>query len=346
MKLFEPLRVKDTEFKNRIVFPPIVTNFGLRNDQARAYYQERAIGGAGLIIIHATPVDAFLKESWVSGLIPLIDSVHAEGAKVMIQLWHGNQYDKREIAPSPTSCLEEATKDEINQIQEKFAIATERSKNVGFDGIEIHGAHGYLVNQFFSPLTNQRGDEYGGTLENRMRFALECIKTIRSRVGNSYLILFRHSAVDLVDGGTTIEESCEFAKALKEAGVDILDVSAGSAHSLSILNIPATEVPEATYADLAHKIRLQAHMPVIAVGKIFRPTVAENLLTLGKTDLVAIGRQLLADPYWPQKVREKRHKDIVECIYCNTCTENMRAGGPITCTVNDRLGVESESERS
>jgi NADPH2 dehydrogenase len=163
--LFDILKIKDVEFRNRIVFAPVVTNFGLRNEQSMMYYAERAKGGAGLIIVHGTPVDLFLKPEWVWRLKPLIEAVHELGARIAVQLWHGNELKGEPVAPSVQGPCRAITREEIQMVVEKFTTAALHCREAGFDGVEIHGAHGYFINQFFSPLTNQRNDDYGGGVE-------------------------------------------------------------------------------------------------------------------------------------------------------------------------------------
>jgi 2,4-dienoyl-CoA reductase-like NADH-dependent reductase (Old Yellow Enzyme family) len=338
--LFDPLKIKDVELRNRIVFAPVVTNFGLRNEQTTGYYAERARGGAGLIIIHGTPVDLFLKMDWVQRLKPLIEAVHREGARVVIQLWHGNDLKGEPVAPSAQGPCRAITRAEIRVVIEKFAAAAHHCREAGFDGAEVHGAHGYFINQFFSPLTNQRNDDYGGSLDRRMRLAAELIGGMRKAAGEGLLLLYRHSAVDGEPGGTTVEESIQLGKALETHGLDILDVSAGRGQKDN-LSIPESSALEGTHAHLADRIKAAVSIPVIAVGRIQTRAVADRILQEGKADLIALGRQLLADPFWPEKLRQGKEEDVVLCTYCDTCTHEMRNGKPISCPQNPRLGKEA-----
>ena len=338
--LFDILKLKDIELRNRVVFAPVVTNFGLRSEQAKRFYLERAKGGAGLIIIHAVPVDLFRKSVWVHRLKPLIEAVHGQGARIAVQLWHGNELKGEPVAPSAQGPCRAVTREEIQVVVGKFAIATSHCREVGFDGVEVHGAHGYFLNQFFSPLTNQRGDDYGGRVDNRMRMAVELVSTMRKAAGEGFLLLYRHSAVDGEPGGTTVEESIELARALEAHGLDIFDVSAGRGHQDS-LSIPESSSPEGTHADLAGRIKAAVSIPVIAVGRIQRRAVAERILQEGKADLIALGRQLLADPFWLEKVRQGKEEDVVLCTYCDVCSREMRAGRPVFCTQNPTLGREN-----
>jgi 2,4-dienoyl-CoA reductase-like NADH-dependent reductase (Old Yellow Enzyme family) len=327
------------EIRNRIVFAPVVTNFGLRNQQARQYYVERAKGGAGLIIVHGTPVDLLIQGKWAQSLSPLAAAIQEQGAKIVLQLWHGNELNGQNVAPSAREGYRQIRPEEIRTVVAKFATAARHSLEAGFDGVEIHGAHGYFIHQFFSPLTNQRSDEYGGNAEKRMLLGMELAVAMREAMKEKGLLLYRHSAVDGVAGGASAEESARFAKALENHWLDGIDVSAGMGRT-DKLSIPASSAPEGTHADLAARIKAQVTIPVIAVGKVQTRAGAEKILQEGKADLVALGRQLLADPYWPKKIEEGREDDVVFCTYCNHCTEEMHAGRPIACPQNPDLGRE------
>ncbi len=339
--LFDKLVVQGVELKNRIVFAPVVTNFGLRNEQSLKYFSERARGGAGFIIVHGTPVDLFLKMDWVEKLSGLVKAVHDGGAKIAVQLWHGNELNGRAVAPSPLGVCGPISSEEIQTVIKKFGAAALHCREAGFDGAEVHGAHGYFINQFFSPLTNQRTDEYGGSATRRCRLAVELVREMRRSAGEGFLLLYRHSAVDGETGGAKIEESTALAQALEKEGLDIFDVSAGRG-AKSALSIPDASFPEGTHADLAGRMKGAVKIPVIAVGRIQTRETAERILREGKADLIALGRQLLADPFWPQKVEEGRGDEIVSCVYCDTCTAEMKTGRPISCPQNPRLGRESE----
>jgi 2,4-dienoyl-CoA reductase-like NADH-dependent reductase (Old Yellow Enzyme family) len=338
-ELFDSIKIKDVVLRNRIVFAPVVTNFGLHSEQAMRFYMQRAKGGVGLIIIHATPVDLFLKPEWIRRLKHLIEGVHGQGARIAVQLWHGNELKGEPVAPSVQGQCRAITWEEIQMVVSKFATATLHCREAGFDGVEVHGAHGYFINQFFSPLTNQRNDDYGGEVEKRMRMAMELVSAMRRAAGEGFLLLYRHSAVDGEPGGTTVEESIELARALEAWGLDIFDVSAGRGHKDN-LSIPGSSAPEGTHAELASWIKAAVSIPVIAVGHIQRRSVADRILREGKADLIALGRQLLADPFWPNKLRQGKEQEVVRCTYCDSCSREMRAGRPIFCTQNPNLGRE------
>lgn len=341
-RLFEPLGIKGIELRNRIVFAPVVTNFGLRNERAVNFFAARARGGVGLIIVHGTPVDLLIKADWARSLRTLVSAVHEQGAKIALQLWHGNDLHGQAVAPSARESYREITHDEIQTVINKFATAARNCQEVGFDGVEVHGAHGYFIHQFFSPLTNQRTDKYGGSVEKRMLLAVELVVAMRRAVGESLLLLYRHSAVDGLPGGTTIEESARLAKALEIHWLDVIDVSAGMGRN-DDLSLPPAPAPEGTHAELAARIKAKVAIPVIAVGRVQTRATAEKILQEKKADLVALGRQLLADPDWPKKVQEGREDETVFCNYCNYCGEEMRADRPIACPQNPQLGNETLS---
>jgi len=362
MKLLEPITIRGVEFKNRIVMAPMQVGVGLRSPRARAYYLERAKGGVGTIIMAGTSVDVFATDdAWgksggvdalLDGIRPLISDVQQAGAKIGIQLWHGNQFplgmgtpqDTRgePVAPSATADMRELTIPEIETIFTRFAQATVNCQKVGFDFVEVHGAHGYLICQFFSAGTNRRRDKYGGDLAGRMRFGCECVSTMRTAVGDDYPIFYRLGALEDIPDGVTQEESVQFAAELEKAGVDVIDVSLGATTGSGLNSSPGPDQPEGTFVSLAEAIKRQVKVPVIAVGRFRTPQVAEDVVEQGKVDMIAIGRQLIADPYWPQKVADGRPDDIIPCISCNACFERGFAAGNLRCSVNAVAGRETE----
>lgn len=357
MKLLKPLTIRGMTLRNRIVMPPMQTNFRLLNPVARGYHVERAKGGTGLILPGAIPVDPFRSNKIVKGIHDWITGpVHEHGAKIGVQLWHGNLYPCGDssgawVAPSrglrshgvpPANYYcRELTVEEIKEIISAFVLAVVKAKEAGFDMVEIHGAHGYLVHQFFSPVDNWRTDEYGGDLWRRMRFGLELAEAVRRAVGDDFPVLWRMSAEEDRPGGITLEESIKYAQALETAGIDCLDVSFGPGRGLASI-LPGPEYPEGTFIHLAEVIKRHVHVPVIGVGSIRNPEFAEAVLAQGKADLIALGRQHIADPYWVKKVAEGRVEDIRPCIRCNTCIEKYRLGEAICCAVNAEAGREEE----
>jgi 2,4-dienoyl-CoA reductase-like NADH-dependent reductase (Old Yellow Enzyme family)/thioredoxin reductase len=362
MKLLEPIIIRGVEFKNRMVMPPMQVGVGMRSSRAKAYYMERARGGVGTIIVAATSVDLFATDdSWgrpggvdafIDGLRPLIVDVHQAGTRIGVQLWHGNLFpagtgtpqDRRgePVAPSDTAEERSLTVSEIETIISRFAQAAANVRRAGFDFVEVHGAHGYLACQFFSPATNRRDDEYGGDLARRMRFGTQCVSAIRAAVGDDYPIFYRLGAWEDIPGGINLDDSTHFAVELEKAGTDIIDVSLGGMAGQGFTGSPGPEQSEGTFVPLAEAIKRGVEVPVIAVGRFRTPQIAEEVLVEGKADMVAIGRQLIADPYWPEKVATGRTEDIVPCISCNACFETGFAGLGLKCSVNAFAGREAE----
>jgi NADPH-dependent 2,4-dienoyl-CoA reductase/sulfur reductase-like enzyme len=229
----------------------------------------------------------------------------------------------------------------IREIVRKFGDAADRALAAGFEMIEIHGAHGYLINQFLSPFSNIREDEYGGDLERRCRFALEVIEEVRRRIGPDFPLSWKISAQEFVPGGLTVEESIQILRRLVEAGVDIVQVSAGNDATPEWISQPMF-MPKACLADSAAEIKKALDIPVMAVGRINDPLTADRLVAEGSADLVCIGRGLLADPKMPLKAQQGRLDDIRTCIACNTCMESIFRKGRVECMVNPTLGRETE----
>ncbi len=364
--LFSPLKIGNTVVPNRISFSAHLTNFAeheLPTVRHIYYLAERAKGGAGLIIteeqsVHPTDhayeklIDAF-NPAVVPLYRKLCNAVHAYETRIFAQLNHnGAQSDGSHSrlpvwAPSPVPDVlfrevpKEMEPEDIRELIEYYRLSASNVRQGGFDGIELQLGHSSLLRQFMSPLSNQRTDDYGGSLEKRMRLAIELVGAMRKAAGERFLLLYRHSAVDGEPQGATVEESIQLGKALETHGLDILDVSAGRGQKDN-LSIPESSAPEGTHADLAGRMKAEMSIPVIAVGRIQRRAVADGILREGKADLIALGRQLLADPFWPQKLQEGREGEIVLCTYCNSCSQEMRAGRPISCPQNPNLGKEAE----
>jgi len=311
--LADPLNVRGYTLRNRLVFPPILTNLasfdGSVTEAMIEHYSKRS-SYVGLVIVEASYVSETGKyverqlgvhdDRMVQGLRKLAEKVHEKGATVVLQIVHSGLKcglpNVAPLAPSSDGRSRELTKEEIKAIVNEFAKAAERALLAGFDGVEVHGAHGFLVNQFFSPLTNKRLDEYGGTLENRMRFPLEVVETIKYKIGNK-LLLYRLGADDLQPGGITIEDSKVLARKLEEEGVDIIDVSGGICGSR-----PAQfESVEGYFMPQAREIKKAVNVPVIGVGGIRSFEYANMVVEKGYVDLVAVGRMLLKDPEWAKR---------------------------------------------
>lgn len=361
-------KIGKVELANRVVMPPMATNlgsaFGEVTQELIAYYRRRARGGVGLIIVENAQVDMYQgrsltaqiavdKDKFLSGLRDLVEAIHVEGVRAFLQIQHGGRQCTPSttdglppVAPSEVACKflqitpRALTRDEIQELVEKFAQAALRAKMAGFDGVEIHAAHGYLINEFLSPYTNRRTDEYGGSFENRMRFLLEIIERTRALVGEDFAVGVRLSVDEFVPGGLKPSETREIARLLEEKGVDYLSASCGIYESVSTI-IEPVNFAEGWRAYLAAQLKEVVSCPVIAVGVIRHPEVAEKILAEGQADFVAIGRGLIADPDWVKKVKEDREEEINHCISCNVgCIGELFASGKVHCAVNPWAGRE------
>jgi 2,4-dienoyl-CoA reductase-like NADH-dependent reductase (Old Yellow Enzyme family)/thioredoxin reductase len=361
--LFSPLTIKNVTLKNRVVMPPMgtefATSFGAVTQRLIAYQKERAAGGVGLNIVEHTVVESRGKlsphmlgiydDAHIAGLKSLVETVHDEGGKIGIQLGHGGRRATssingcRPIAPSAIPELEgevphEMTRSQIDYIQDCWRKAARRAKQAGFDVVEIHMAHGYLIHQFLSPLTNKRTDRYGGNLENRSRFALEILSRVREEVGEEYPIFCRIIADEFVEGGYSIVDAKRFAQLLERGGADVIDVSMGVPESAE-RTIPPMFFDHGCNVDLTKEIKQQVNIPVICVGRIIHLEEAETVLQQKAADLVAMGRAHIADPRLVQK--ELAGGNSRPCIGCNQgCIDRLYQGVAISCLVNARVGKE------
>ena len=331
--LFSPLPLGSVILRNRIVMPPMATCMGVTSDQARAYYTARAKGGVGLIIVEGTPVEHFADEAFNKEMTRLADAIHYRGAAAVVQLFKSSHFNGEETAVSEIDNIRAATTDEVASIPDLFARAALACQRAGFDGVEIHGAHGFFFNQFFSPRANRRTDQYGGTIHNRMRLGLETAQAVRQAVGIRSLVFYRHTMVEYVEDGYDLPESLDFVQELATIGVNVMDIS------------PSTAPEPAPRAGLAAEAREVLTIPVIAVGGMNNPKIAEQTLRERKAHLVAVGRNLIADPDWPNKVLTGRESEIITCIEDNTgCYGNLAKGIPINCTQNPSAGFEFHEE--
>jgi 2,4-dienoyl-CoA reductase-like NADH-dependent reductase (Old Yellow Enzyme family)/NADPH-dependent 2,4-dienoyl-CoA reductase/sulfur reductase-like enzyme len=365
--LFTPIHLGKLQLKNRIVLPAMETHMadsnGYVTDQMVSYYRERAKGGAGLIIIENATVHPHGRvnhrmlcihdDTYLPGLKELISVIHQEGAKACIQLNHAGRQTLREfintqpVAPSPLPCPSlkevprELTTEEINHIVRAFTEAAQRSVEAGVDAIELHMAHGYLLCQFLSPYSNIRTDQYGGSTENRARIALEIIRGIKNRIDDQLPIICRISADEYVTGGINLHESKKIAKILVDAGIEGLNVSACNYES-AYFNMPSYYQQEGCFVHLAQGIKEVVSVPVMAVGRIRKPEMAEKILQERKADLICMGRALIADPYLPVKTLQGKVEEIRPCISCNRCIESIYHG-KMYCVVNPHLEQEEEN---
>lgn len=320
--LFSPITVKGLYFKNRIVMPPMATNFGIVTDQSIAYYTKRALGGVGSIIVEGVPTHLFHNKRFQDRLKLLSEGIHRGGANAFVQLVIGSN-------PPPRRDVTDISLDQIKSMIDEFVFAGKIVLDAGFDGVEPHGAHGFMMNQFFSPIFNRRNDEYGGDLERRMRFGLDVVKGLKSIAKDKFLILYRHTPVEFRDGGYTIEDTISFGKRLKEAGLDIFDIS------------PSTAPGSHDYGALAKQVRSEVDIPVIMVGKMYVPDLADTRIRDGYADFVAIGRTLLSDPFLPKKIQDRKFNLINSCKMCNIkCHGYLRRRIPISCVMNPSVGKE------
>ncbi|MFC1866852.1 FAD-dependent oxidoreductase [Thermodesulfobacteriota bacterium] len=366
-KLFSPFTIKGCWLKNRIVMPGLasflIERDGSYTDKAIEHYRLRAAGGPSMVIMEAHGIAPegivshhqarIYDDRFIEGLSKVAKVMKEEGTVPAIQIHHaGRQVPARIIkrkpfAPSLLPCpaikgdVEPLTIEGIHKIIEQFGDASERAVQAGFELIEIHGAHGYLINQFISKFSNIREDIYGRDINGRSRFAREIVREVRKRVGENFPISFKISAQEFVTDGLTTEESIEILKQLVEEGIDIVQVSAGNDATPEWICQPMF-MKKACLVDSAAKIKDALDIPVMVVGRINDPFVAEDIISKGKADLVCIGRGLLADPELPKKAQEGRPEDIRICIACNTCMQSIFRKGRIECLVNPVLGRERE----
>ncbi|MEM0217448.1 MAG: NAD(P)-binding protein, partial [Candidatus Nezhaarchaeales archaeon] len=365
MLLFEPIEIAGMRIKNRIVMPAGETNFhtleGGVTDKLIEFYRERARGGIGFAVVGVAKIEGhFLggiaahDDKYIPELEKIVNVFHEYDVKCALQLWHPGRYeisldpDRQPVAPSPIpspiftrKVPKELTKEEILKIEEKFADAALRAKRAGFDAVELIGSAGYLISQFFSPATNKRTDEYGGSIENRARFAVEIIQQIKEKCGANYPVLIRIPGDEFIDGGNTVNEMKRIAKILEDVGVAAINVMAGWHESRRPLTTML--VPRGGFAYLAAEIKKAVSVPIIASHRINDPFVAEKILREGMADMVAMFRALLADPELPRKAKEGRFDEIRICVACNQgCFDKVFEGQPITCLVNPTVGREAE----
>ena len=367
-KLFEPITINHLTIKNRIVMPAMALvytdNYSFSN-RFKAFYRERAKGGVGLMIIGPVAIDRVGSTPFMAGLFDdkhigpireFTDELHKDtDAKIAIQLMQMGRFASSSytgvppIAPSPIpspisgEVPREMTKDDIVEVQEAFVQGARRAQEAGFDYIEILAAGGYLIGEFLSPVTNHRTDEYGGPIENRMRFGLEVIKKVRQAVGKDPAMGIRVSGHDFMEGGHTNIESALFCREAEKVGVNSINVTGGW-HESYIPQI-TTNVPPGAFLYLARGIKEKVRVPVFASNRLGDPLVAERALRSGAADMICWGRPLLADPELPNKVKKGRLDEIVSCIGCNQgCFDQLLSGFSVCCVLNPRVGREADTE--
>jgi 2,4-dienoyl-CoA reductase-like NADH-dependent reductase (Old Yellow Enzyme family) len=369
--LFEPGRIGPVEVPNRIVMAPMTTRAadsdGFVTAQTIAYYSARARGGVGLVTVEMASPErcgrhrkhelGIYDDRFLPGLARLASAIRAEGAKASIQLGHAGGHTRPDvcgeqpIAPSAIPHLvEEVTtetvipeamsKERIEETTALFVAASRRARSAGFDCVEIHAAHGYLISQFHTPFENRRSDAYGGSLQNRARFGLELMRRVKAAVADVGVI-YRLTVDDFFPAGLRLEEGLTIAAWAQGSGADALHIAAG--HYRSLPNtpgmIPPMAQPEAPFLRFARALKPCVSVPVIAVGRLGDPATAEAALRNGACDFIALGRALLADAEWARKV--KAGVPARRCLACNTCISGMRGGGALHCLVNAETGREA-----
>lgn len=361
-KAYEPIKIKNMEIPNRIVFPPINANYadreGFVTDRAISFHRRVAEGGVGLCEVGTASVRKDGKvttnclmlddDKYIDGLKQLFELIKTGGSVSSLQLIHsGRQTCKaiigeQPVAPSPIPCpvMKETPRElsiqEIRDLVDCFAESAYRAKTAGADMVELHGAHGYLINEFLSPYSNKRTDEYGGNVKNRTMFFIEILKKIREKVGEDYPICCRISAVEYVNGGLTIGDSQNIAKLLVGSGADIISVSAGVYESMDNI-CPTKEMGRNVYAKISGAIKASVDVPIIVSGNILDLNDAEKILQDGDADMAAMGRALIADPYLVQKTRQGRIGEINRCKQDKKCVYWTTGETYMACSVNKEL---------
>ncbi|MBN1802467.1 MAG: FAD-dependent oxidoreductase [Candidatus Lokiarchaeota archaeon] len=366
--LFKPIKIGNVEITNRIMMAPMGTRLardGKVSDKMLDYYAERAIGGVGLLIVEMAIPDfprgctigglmlGADNDKFLPGLKRLADTIKREGPVAMIELSHGGRYchskytNLQPIAPSVITSKQallsemprELTTEEVEDLIETFGDSARRCAQAGFQGVELMGTTGYLINQFASPLTNQRTDRFGGkTPAGRATFIVEIIKNIRKKLGNNYPILYKISCEEYVPGGTTIEDALIIAKRAEQAGASLIHAWLGWHKSPKPI-LPMS-VPRGAFVHLAEAMKNAVNIPIITGGRINDPRLANQIIKEGRADMVHMGRAFFADPYFPKKALKGEFDDIRMCIGCCRCFDQVPKLKQITCSVNAEVGKE------
>ena len=365
-RLSDPFQVKALKLPNRLVMAPMVT--GLATDYAPsqaqiAWYQAHARGGVGLVVVESCAIaeDAInmpnalglWNDAQVPGMARLAGAIHTEGVPAVLQLFHGGartlrtDMNRELVGASPVALLpgpppRAMTEEELQGVIGSYARAAGRVKEAGFDGVEVHAAHYYLLSQFLSPYSNRRMDRWGGDRAGRSRLAVEVVRAVRRAVGPDFTISCRLHSVEYLEGGMSTEDAIFSAQVLEAAGVDLLDLSGIGMSSMgewqghTFLNsLPALprDTAGGAFGPSAGRVRAAVGIPVITVGKLAEPGVAQAVLDLGQADLVALARPLIADPLVASKLLAGRDGEINRCLDCLSCFASIRKGA-IKCSVN------------
>ncbi len=363
--LFDRTSIGKLKLKNRIFMSPMGTGTdpdGGFSEQSREYYEDRAKGGFGLINLGATtcttkyepkPCNVLDSQPMVERLQRVVESCHAYGAKVSLQISAGigrMAFSEKGKAPYAASAVPGTyfpdqlciplSIEQIHDIEESFGNTAMWAKAAGCDAIMVQGYGGYLIDQFMCDLWNKRDDEYGGSLENRMRFPLNLVKQVQAKCGKDFPILFKFTLTHLIEGGRTIEEGLEIAKMLEAAGVAELHVDQGC-FEVWYKPIPTVYDDFGTKLELAGKVKEVVSIPVSCDGKLDDPKVAMEAVASGKVDYISLGKQSIADPDWPNKVKAGKFDDVRSCIGCNDCLLGILKGRLVQCAVNPHVGFEN-----
>jgi len=366
--LFQPVTINHTVLKNRVVMAPMSTNLGkggggVSEDQIN-YYTEKARNEVGLIITEAMSVHptgahrvrkmSLMKDDYIPELRRLTDSVHRFGTAIIAQINHQGRTvtfmpdGYSAMAPSPIASRKtgivprEMTQEDIQELLSAFAKAAMRAEQAGFDGVEVHGGHGYLITQFLSKRWNKRDDKYGGSLDNRMRFPLELVDVIRASVSSDFIVSYRIESNEYAENGVTLSESCKLAELLQEHGVNVINVVGGNNEvpEEQFKSIATMYTPDCYFVEAAEEIKKHVTVPVMVAGKIRTPEEAEDIINGGNVDLILLGRTLVADPEWAVKTKEGRAQDIHRCVSCNAgCISKINEQQSISCVQNTLLGT-------
>ena len=371
-KLFTPLKFGPVEIKNRFIVSPMVMNFctvdGFCTERFAAYHEEKAKGGWGLIITEdfaVTPAGKgydYLPGLWmdeqIEGFKNLTERVHKHGAKIYAQIYHAGRQAPAAVigcqpeAPSAIECPDirdiprELSTAEVKQLVTRFGDAARRAEQAGFDGIMIHAAHGYLINQFLSSYSNKRTDEYGGCFTNRVRFLMEIIADIKSKVSENFGIDIKLSGQERVPEGMTIVDTMTVARMAEEAGVHSINISSGT-YASGYTQVQPAVFGHGWLLEDAAAVKQVVNIPVTLIGRVNDAMYAETILKTGKVDAVYMGRASLADPHMPNKVKAGNLESVVRCTAClQGCVSNIGKRLPAQCVVNPRMGFESEYDLS
>ncbi len=362
--LFQPIRIGKMNVANRLLMSAMSINFGVDErghvtDQLIQYMAARARGGVGMMLvggggIHPTGAElpnlpALWDDGCIDALRRMVAAIRPFDCHLGMQLMHGGRqsYHDHKVAPSalPAPAVVKGVPkalslEEIRMLAAAFGDAARRCRDAGFDFIEIHAAHGYLINQFLAPNANIRTDEYGGSFENRIRFMCDVMDAIRTQCGSDFPVGVRINGRDYIDNGWDLEEALRLAVVLERLGADYLHVSAG-VYGSTQLTIPSMYVPQGCFVDLAAAVKAEVKIPVVAVGRIKSPALATQIIQEGKADMIALGRSLLADPQWPRKARDGETDAIRPCIGCCLgCIHTVLRLEPGGCVVNPDVGRE------